>query len=113
MINVYFNANTAFNECNNLPLGKEFLDPSSGKPNFSKTLPFYACGYNDAFFLQLTLNEFSFSEFAPEHPHKSTILYVAREKHRTRFVQVLGKSLPVLVCSIAVNRDEYEPLRIN
>jgi hypothetical protein len=113
MHDVHFNRNMAFNECDNRPLDEKFIDVKPPRPKYSRMLPFHACGYNEQFFLQFTLNEYSFSEFAPEHAHKATLLYVARERERTRFVQAFEKSLPVLVCSIAVNRDEFAPLGMN
>ena len=112
MHEVNFSCNAAFIECDKRPLGPEFKDPEKSEM-YSKILPFHACGYNEDFFLQITLNEFPFSEYAPEHQHKSTLLKVARERERPRFVQALEKSLPVLVASIIVNRGEFGPLAAN
>jgi hypothetical protein len=109
---IHFNLGKAFKECDKRPLDNSFRD-NPVLDSYSKTLPFMACGYTDKFFLQITLNEYAFSPYSEAHRHKSTVLLVAREPNRKRFVQESGTELPVLVCSVAVNRDEFDPRQMN
>jgi hypothetical protein len=106
---IHFNLGKTFSECDKRPLDNSFRDP--GSDSYSRTLPFIACGYNAEFYLQITLNEYAFSPYSEAHKHKSTGLLVAREPKRKRFVQEFGKALPVIVCSIIVNRDEFDPIQ--
>ena len=106
---VHFNIGKAFQECDRRPLDDSFRDHALG--HYSKTLPFMACGYNEEFYLQITLNEYAFSTFSEAHKHKSTFLLVGREPERKRFIQEFGKELPVLIASICVNREEFDPVQ--